>query len=38
MEYCNLISKEKKEKNRIKSVSKCEKIKADYFLIKIFDN
>ena len=38
MEYSNLISKEKKEKNQIKSDAKYENIKADYFLIKVFNN
>ena len=38
MESSNLISETKKEKNQIKSYSKYEKIKADYFLIKIFNN
>ena len=38
MESDNLISKEKNEKNQIKSVVKYENIKADYFLIKVFDN
>ena len=38
MESGNLISKEKKEKNQIKSVTKYENIRADYFLIKVFDN
>ena len=34
----NLINKAKIEKNQIKSDAKYENIKADYFLIKIFDN
>ena len=38
MESNNLISKEKKIKNQTKSDAKCEKIKANYFLIKVFDN
>ena len=36
MESSNLISKEKNEKNQIKSI--YENIKADYFLIKVFSN
>ena len=36
MESSNLISKEKNEKNQIKSI--YENIKADYFLIKVFNN
>ena len=38
MESGNLISKEKKEKNKIKLCVKYENIKADYFLIKVFNN
>ena len=38
MESSNLIYEAKKEKNQIKSYSKYEKIKADYFLIKVFNN
>ena len=38
MESSNLISETKKEKNQIKSYSKYENIKADYFLIKVFNN
>ena len=34
----NLINKAKIEKNQIKSDAKYENIKADYFLIKVFDN
>ena len=38
MESNNLISKEKKEKDEIKSLFKYENIKADYFLEKVFNN
>ena len=38
MESDNLISKEKKEKNQIKSDVKYKQIKADYFLEKVFYN
>ena len=38
MEYGNLISKVKVEKNQLKSASKYENIKADYFLEKVFNN
>ena len=38
MESGNLISKVKVEKNQLKSASKYENIKADYFLRKVFDN
>ena len=38
METNNLISKEKDEKNQIKSDTKYENIKADYFLVKVFNN
>ena len=38
MESDNLISKEKNEKNQIKSGTKYENIKTNYFLIKVFDN
>jgi len=38
MESGNLISEEKKEKKQIKLDAKYENIKADYFLIKVFDN
>ena len=38
MESNNLISEEKREKNQIKSHVKYENIKADYFLIKVFNN
>ena len=38
MESINLISESKKEKNQIKSYAKYENIKADYFLIKVFNN
>ena len=38
MESGNLVFKEKKEKDQMKSVSKYENIKADYFLIKVFNN
>ena len=34
MESGNLISKVKEEKNKLKSASKYENIKADYFLEK----
>ena len=38
MKYANLISKEKEEKNKIKSVNKLENIKSNYILKKIFKN
>ena len=38
MESCNLISKEKEEKNQIKSAARYENIKANYFLEKVFNN
>ena len=38
MESSNLISESKKEKNQFKSGAKYENIKADYFLIKVFNN
>ena len=38
MESSNLISKEKIKINQIKSISKYEKIKTDYFLEKVFNN
>ena len=38
MESGNLISKVKEEKNQLKSVSKYENIKANYFLEKVFNN
>ena len=38
METSKLISQAKKEKNQIKSDAKYENIKADYFLIKVFNN
>ena len=38
MESRNLISKEKIEKNQIKSFAKFENIKTDYFLEKVFNN
>ena len=38
MESGNLISKEKKKKNQIKSVFKFENIKNDYCLQKVFNN
>ena len=38
MESANLISKVKEEKNKLKSASKYENIKADYFLEKVFNN
>ena len=38
MESGNLISKVKEEKNKLKSASKYENIKADYFLEKVFNN
>ena len=38
MESDNLISKMKKEKNQLRSTSKYEIIKANYFLEKVFNN
>ena len=38
MKQSNLVSKEKVEKNQIKSGAIYENIKTDYFLIKVFDN
>ena len=38
MESSNLIFEEKSEKKQIKSFSKYENIKTDYFLQKVFDN
>ena len=38
MESNNLVSGGKLEKNQIKSLVKYENIKADYFLLKVFDN
>ena len=38
MESSNIISKEKNEKTQIKSVDKYENIKADFFLIKLFNH
>ena len=38
MESGNLISKEKEEKNDIKSIDKINNIKLDYILQKVFDN
>ena len=38
MESCNLISKINEEKNQLKSTTRYEKIKADYFLEKVFNN
>ena len=38
MDSCNLISKVKEEKNKLKSESKYENIKANYFLEKVFNN
>ena len=38
MEYGNLISKVKVEKNQLKSTPKYEIIKANYFLEKVFNN
>ena len=38
MESCNLISKIKVEKNQLKSTTRYENIKADYFLEKVFNN
>ena len=38
MESANLISKVKKEKNKLKSGAKYENIKANYFLEKVFYN
>ena len=38
MESGNLISKIKVEKNQLKSVTRYENIKADYFLEKVFNN
>ena len=38
MESNNLVSGGKSEKKQIKSFVKYENIKADYFLLKVFDN
>ena len=38
MESSNLISEAKIEKNHVKSNAKYENIKADYFLVKVFNN
>ena len=38
MESCNLISKINEEKNQLKSTTRYENIKADYFLEKVFNN
>ena len=38
MEYANLISKVKEEKNKLKSINKFKNIKANYFLEKVFNN
>ena len=38
MESGNLISKIKVEKNQLKSATRYEKIKADYFLEIVFNN
>ena len=38
MKSSNLVSKEKLEKNKIKSKDKFNKLKADYFLKKLFNN
>ena len=38
MESCNLISKVKVEKNKLKSATRYDNIKADYFLEKVFNN
>ena len=38
MESKSLISRENAEKKEVKSIAKYEKIKADYFLQKVFDN
>ena len=38
MESNNLLSEGKSEKKQIKSLVKYENIKADYFLLKVFDN
>ena len=38
MESTNVISKEKEEKNEIKSVATYKRIKADFILEKIFNN
>ena len=38
MESCNLMSKVKLEKNQLKSATKYDNIKADYFLEKVFNN
>ena len=37
MEFSNLITKEKVEKNQLKSANRYEMIKANYFLEKIFN-
>ena len=38
MKSCNLISKEKLEKNKIKSIDIFNNLKANYFLQKVFNN
>ena len=38
MEYGNIISKVKTEKNQLKLASKYDNIKANYFLEKVFNN
>ena len=38
MESCNLISKINEEKNQLKSTTRYENIKADFFLEKVFNN
>ena len=38
MESGNLISKVKVEKNKLKSATRYDNIKADYFLEKVFNN
>ena len=38
MESGNLISKVKVENNKLKSADRYEKIKANYFLEKVFNN
>ena len=38
MKSCNLISKKKLEKNKIKSIDIFNNLKANYFLQKVFNN
>ena len=38
MKSGNVVSKEKIEKNKIKSIDKFNRLKSDYFLEKVFNN